>query len=352
MDKQRMTEIVNAIMITKGMRPIVGNPNMLFPTPQGLLFYTFKKSSVYLVNLFYEEEMKESMFHQSVVKKWLDSLNLQTDRIFLLNLCLINGSQDKEFQFELPDMESNIISLYWLIDYMEERLVVPSGQPSNFLGLEKDFEKIINQKQVQVYKIASTNKIPYISMTMIAIISILMIAMGRAGGSESIEVLLRFGALNPLLVIQSEWYRLFTAMFLHIGFLHFTMNTMGILIFGIRLERSLKWWEWLIIYLGGGLIGNLASFLVRLSVMEFQVVAAGASGAIYALMGAVLTISYKSKRSVGGFDAYSIMLYVIIGLIAGAADMQVDNIAHISGLLGGAILALPFINRRKRNIKL
>ena len=102
-----------------------------------------------------------------------------------------------------------------------------------------------------------------------------------------------------------------------------------------------------LIYLGGGIVGNLASLLYHWLQQDYQVIGAGASGGIYALMGALLTVTYLTKKRAGGLDAYAIFLYFIIGLAAGAANMQIDLAAHLGGFALGFLLAVPFTQRRK-----
>ena len=148
----------------------------------------------------------------------------------------------------------------------------------------------------------------------------------------------RFGAIVPELVIgQNQWYRLFTAMFIHFGLMHFAANAFGLLIFGSRLERHLGRVKFCAIYILSGLLGSVFS-LANLHFAQAYAISAGASGAIYGIVGAMFAYTRITKRSIEFINWYAMLIYISIGVGMGFATPGIDNFAHIGGLVGGAVL--------------
>ena len=111
---------------------------------------------------------------------------------------------------------------------------------------------------------------------------LVFLAVTLTGGTESSRHMMDCGAAYAPLIESGEYYRLFTSMFLHFGIQHLINNMLLLLFLGDYLERAAGKIRYLVIYLGGGLVGNLCSYLHELSLMktgEAPAVSAGASGA-------------------------------------------------------------------------
>ena len=109
------------------------------------------------------------------------------------------------------------------------------------------------------------------------------------GWNQSLQ-LFYFGAKVNELVVQGEYWRLFTAMFLHIGLLHLFFNSYALYLYGPAVEKLFGKVKFLVIYIVSGLMGSLLSYLFSPNP------AAGASGAIFGLMGSLLYFR-KEKRN-------------------------------------------------------
>jgi membrane associated rhomboid family serine protease len=131
-------------------------------------------------------------------------------------------------------------------------------------------------------------------------------------------------------------------MFVHFGALHLLMNLTGLMIFGIRVERYLGRVKFLAIYIFSGLAASLFSLLFT------RGYAAGASGAVYGLTGAILAYTLVSKRPMDALTSYTMLIFAGIGLAMGFASPGIDNFGHIGGWLAGLLAGLIFT---KRNIK-
>ena len=159
------------------------------------------------------------------------------------------------------------------------------------------------------------------------------------GNTGSASFMADHGALIAQRIAAGErYYTLFTSMFLHFGFEHLAGNMIMLIAVGDPLERLIGSWRYLVIYLGGGLLGNLLSMAVDLKA-DHLVVSAGASGAILALLGAMVYVLIRHRGTVGGISLPRIILAVIFTLYAGFTGAGINNAAHIGGLIGGFALA-------------
>jgi len=162
-------------------------------------------------------------------------------------------------------------------------------------------------------------------------------AMEALGGSTTHKVLLRFGAIKSALLASGEWWRMVTAVFLHIGARHLLGNMALLSVLG---SFGLRMWgpgRLLAIYIFAGLFGNIAGYIFGSAVA----LKAGASGAILGLLGALTGDRLRTRGGAHRFKAWHLlgMLIAFYGMVVGIRP-QTDHIAHIGGIVGGALMAL------------
>ena len=170
------------------------------------------------------------------------------------------------------------------------------------------------------------------------------------GGSDDLYHMLDCGASFAPLIQSGEYYRLFTCMFLHFGFQHLFSNMLLLFFVGDYMERYLGKIKYLILYIGGGLCGNLLSYAIELKNGE-NVVSAGASGAIFAVLGGLAVSALINKGRLYELSLKRILLMVALSLWTGFTSTGVDGFAHLGGFLGGGaiacIYALPSIFKKR-----
>ena len=128
---------------------------------------------------------------------------------------------------------------------------------------------------------------------------IVFLVLSMQGMTEDAEFLLRHGAMYvPYVAEGGEVYRLFTCMFLHFGFEHLMNNMIVLLIVGWNLEQTVGKIKYLIIYMASGLCGNIISAIWDISAGEYAV-SAGASGAVFGLIGALLYVAIRNRGNIG-----------------------------------------------------
>ncbi|WP_431798838.1 rhomboid family intramembrane serine protease [Halobacillus andaensis] len=171
--------------------------------------------------------------------------------------------------------------------------------------------------------------------------------MERYGASTSTSTLIEFGAKYNPAIIEGEWWRIITSMFLHIGIVHLLMNMLALFYLGAAVEKIYGSTRFLTIYFLAGIFGGSASFMLNPNI------AAGASGAIFGLFGALLYFGLKNKRLFFQTMGYNLLMIIGINIAFGLIVPQIDNGAHIGGLAGGFIasmmVGLPAQPHLKRN---
>ena len=159
------------------------------------------------------------------------------------------------------------------------------------------------------------------------------------GSSQNTMHMLDCGAaFTPMIIQGGEYYRLFTCMFLHFGIYHIANNMLVLFVLGQRLEPVVGKIKFILIYLLGGLGGNIFSFIMEMKSADYAV-SAGASGAVFAVMGAMLYVVIRNHGRIQDISVRQMMIMAGFSLYFGFSSTGVDNAAHVGGMVCGFILA-------------
>jgi membrane associated rhomboid family serine protease len=175
--------------------------------------------------------------------------------------------------------------------------------------------------------VGSTNPTPVV----IALVAICVVVFVASGFGKT-SVIDRLGMWPNGVHFLHEYYRLFTSLFLHLDFLHIAFNMITLLIVGPAVEVMLGKSRFLTLYLLAGLGGNALSYLIA----PANQVSAGASGAIFGVLGAYVVLARLRAKPMG-----PVVALIVINLVIGFAG-NIEWQAHIGGLLVGAVLGLAF----------
>lgn len=160
------------------------------------------------------------------------------------------------------------------------------------------------------------------------------------GMTEDPMFMLGHGAMYvPMVLEKGEFYRLFTSMFLHFGFSHLMNNMLTLGLLGWQLELEIGTIKFAVIYLLSGLGGNVLSGLYEFQTADYAV-SAGASGAIFGIIGALLYIAIRNHGRVGNVSGRGILFMIILSLYYGFTSTGIDNLAHIGGLVTGFLCGI------------
>jgi len=145
------------------------------------------------------------------------------------------------------------------------------------------------------------------------------------------DTLKLLGAKDVPLIHEGQWWRLVTPIFLHVGIIHLAANMWFQIMYASQIERGIGATRMAVIYLVAGIGGNLLS-----SVFLPRMLSAGASGALFGIMGCQLATNFKNWGAIDRpcCSMTSILITVVINLAIGLLPM-VDNFCHLGGLITG-----------------
>ena len=146
-------------------------------------------------------------------------------------------------------------------------------------------------------------------------------------GSFSVAYLLRRG----------DYYRLITAMFLHVSIGHLVNNMILLFFAGELVEKTIGRVRFLILFFFSGVIGNLLSGVFEIVTGSYYD-SVGASGAVFGIIGGLLYLVIARKGHGAGISMQRMVLMVAFSLYSGFKDPMVNNAAHLGGLLSGCLI--------------
>lgn len=171
------------------------------------------------------------------------------------------------------------------------------------------------------------------------------------GKSDDVLFMRQYGAMyEPYVTEGHEYYRLFTSTFLHFGIEHLLNNMVMLGALGFNLEPEIGKVRFLLVYIISGIGGNICSLLLNVSLGNV-VVSAGASGAVFGLMGALLCAVIRKKGRIGRLNKKGMLILAVFSIYVGLSEQGVDNAAHIGGLACGFVLEALLASVKRRASK-
>lgn len=190
----------------------------------------------------------------------------------------------------------------------------------------------------------------YVTLAIIAVNVIYFLYLDITGSSENVSYMLEHGALYTPYVLKGEYFRVFTAVFMHFGIRHLVGNMLVLFLLGTHLEKAMGKVKYLLLYLGCGCGANLVFicyelFLEANSGISMNIVSAGASGAIFGVAGGLLFVVLVNKGRLEDLSTRQVMIMLVISLCIGFQDAGTNNLAHISGVVIGFLLSMILYQR-------
>lgn len=185
-----------------------------------------------------------------------------------------------------------------------------------------------------------------VNVLLIAINVVIWLVLSALGDTRSAAFMLAHGAMYPQNVLCGEWYRLFCAMFLHFGAEHLISNMFMQYFLGDMLLRAVSQWKYALIYLLSGLSGSLTSLVMMLITSDFSV-SAGASGAIYGVIGALLWVVLRNGGKFESISVPRMLLATALYIGYGFTTEGVDAWAHLGGAVMGFLVAVIVYRKPK-----
>ena len=214
---------------------------------------------------------------------------------------------------------------------LKKKMVYNEKGVELFVKITSDINKHNREDAVKVEKVFKS-KFPYVTYLLIAMCIIFYLVPIVFGEYE--YVLEAFCIHGPS-IKAGQYYRLLTGMFLHANIFHLLFNCYALYVIGKQLESFLGKIKFSIIYLFSGVMGALFS-----CVFFGEVPSIGASGAIFGLMGSLLYFGYHYRVYLGNVMKSQIIPLIVVNLALGFILPNIDNAAHIGGLIGGGMITM------------
>lgn len=187
-----------------------------------------------------------------------------------------------------------------------------------------------------------------INTVIIAINVAIFMSLSMMGDTKNGMFLMKYGAMYTHFLSEGEWWRLFSAMWLHFGAEHLISNMFMLWFVGNMLLKAFSWWQYGLTYLLSGLGGSMLSYL-WMSRSDRLVISAGASGAIYGIVGALFCVVLKHGGQFEHIRTKQILLAVICYLSYGFTTQGVDAWAHLGGMVVGFLCTLVIYYPKKQD---
>ncbi len=189
-----------------------------------------------------------------------------------------------------------------------------------------------------------------------------MVAHGVSATMPTDKDLVHYGANVTYLVLHGQWYRLLTAIFVHVGWIHIASNMWCLWNLGILGEPLIGPWGMVAVYLITGVAGNLLSMATNVVLFDWLhnryapfIPGAGASGAVFGIAGILIVLLSNRKLPFPWHELErlrsSVVKFALINLVIGLGTMvipvgiSISNSAHIGGFLSGLALGVPLVPR-------
>ena len=276
------------------------------------------------------EDSEEDIIYNEIREYLSESL----DKPFIINLIILSSGEHISVE---KNYDNKII-----FSLIEKKVAYCSEGAKAFLPIIDYIAKVDSKKKVEFKKY----KFTYTIMIINILIFLFEVLKSRSIIDIDLYTLVEMGAKINIFINRGEVYRLITAAFLHGGLIHIFFNMSALNIIGKEVENIFGGKNYLIIYLLSAIGGNLLSYLFK----PYNV-SIGTSGAIFGLLGAMLVFGIKERHRIGKGYVKNILQTIGLNIIIGITISNIDNFAHLGGLIIGAITTL-FIYKNQFRIKL
>jgi rhomboid protease GluP len=245
-----------------------------------------------------------------------------TERKFLKSLSINIEGRNIQKHFSVPAFDANIVKT--VKRYFSKNL---DKSGATLESIEKLLER--RKKDFDIQFKAKKPWLTYGLITINILVWLILKLISVKNGVSYDTLLDPFGAKVNSLIMQGEYWRFITPMFLHGDEIHLALNCYSLYIVGSEVERLYGHRNFSIIYFISGILGCIVSFAFSLNT------SVGASGAIFGLLGAMLFFAIKRPALLKSSFGANLITNLVINLAYGFMNSRIDNHGHIGGLVGG-----------------
>ena len=221
----------------------------------------------------------------------------------------------------------------------------PSFDGNIVKAINKFFAKNLHSKETSIadikellvkrskdFQIELKTKTPWVTYGLIAanvLAWLILRFISMKTNTEYVNLLAPYGAKINSLILNGEYWRFVSAMFLHSNEIHLLVNCYSLYMLGAQVERLFGHAKMITVYFVAGIVGSIASFAFSTNA------SVGASGAIFGLLGAMLFFAIKRPSLLRSSFGANLLTILVINLVYGFMNERIDNYGHLGGLVGG-----------------
>ncbi len=190
-------------------------------------------------------------------------------------------------------------------------------------------------------------RMAYVNIAIIIANVLCFLYLEIRGSTENTMFMLQSGAMYaPFVLGQGQYYRLITSLFMHFGASHLMNNMLVLFVLGDNLEHALGHVKYFIFYMLCGVGAGIVSMYVQMRTGDIAV-GAGASGAIFGVVGGLVYAVGVNRGRLGNLTSRQLGVMILLTLYHGFTSMNIDNSAHIGGLVTGILLGILLYRKPK-----
>lgn len=311
-------------------------------------------SMIELVNMDENPYITEDMVHNVTQKAQWRFVDQGYEEVHYLIL-VISGNPER------AALLGGRENFFWTIDSTCNSLCIPEGKAEDFYGLKEqikdwlraDYDSVKQEEQALYQangrQIKSIKDQPLVNQG-IFLINLLAFTFCTLTG----DVLYNYGRLSFEETTNGQWYRIFTAMFLHGDMSHLAGNMIMLFFIGNIVEKELGHMKYFILYFGSGIMGAMASLWMqwfKIAGGEEILGSIGASGAIFGMLGGLLWILIRNKGKLAEMSFTRVLFFICYSLYRGLVSSNIDNAAHFGGLTAGFLISILLYRKKGKSKK-
>ncbi len=260
--------------------------------------------------------------------------------VLLLDLSTTGEIVDYVENLSFPP-EETLHRITWYISREEGKVHAGIDQPTKLMGLEKAVLSALQGDVPQAQPLPAKKGKPFLTFLFLAICIGIECFFALFGGKN--EAITLFGLSRDAVLQGAEIYRIFSSTLLHSGVRHLVSNMVYLYYFGSRCERVFGKGGFLLLCLTGAVGSSVFSLLSGAGGISI-----GASGVVFALIGAMLLVTRRFGARYSGMNYTTLLLLALSSLLLGLLEVHVDNWAHLGGFLSGMLFFVIFRAVEKR----
>ncbi len=260
-------------------------------------------------------------------------------KINILNVLITPNGMFDDMTKQIVENVENV----WLFTEDYGKLYVFENQPADFDSLYD----VIDKKTVVDNRRTQHNLIKMFGVvTPIFLMINIFVYLACVYVYQPTELAVEVYAISE----KRQYYRFLTSMFTHFGITHLLGNMVILIALGARVENIIGRLNYVIVYIATGLAATFASY-INCFYNDIHVYSAGASGAIFGLLGVLVVIAFYNKGRVKDLSLMNMLILFILTLVDGLMSEGVDNVAHAAGFMAGILAGVVLLLTNQKVVK-